>query len=515
MSKCFNWQSSNTFGYENNNKKCLVSFENIEFAKRYAYKTSLDYAYFIKEGRPFFAYYYFIQNQLKKYGKIHKTLMQEAKLRTNLILIDNYEDHVVINSCLTFSEFMNADTFKLKLTVCLMKILSDYYKRRGMDEQLAVEKCKHVFEEFFKGELSCERVVSMFEHILVNNLIENFDLKKMFTLEAASIWLPLMCFCKVYNLPFSCKYLQKCAESNQWLMFLIFAQIFQIPRYQVISALENFKDIGLKQHLEYSLHNVINLPNSDKNNKKNLEKKKKPSKTAKPKTKSKASKVVLTSSSSNSDSEEKETNKSNNKTAESESLESIDFYELLINCQNMSDPVLQLQIEAIRWFAPVLSVFATFYQQHDKISCLCSFLYASLKHPVHIPMAAASGTLYKVKSILFGLNDLKEAIQMTASKSYLRTLLNSLKIFLPNSILDIYVEFIYSVFVIKDLKQAQKLYSNYKYELIKITLSKHQSYIPIEWYEEVINKLTKITIIKCYTIDDLLILTKIITQSKI
>ena len=104
---------------------------------------------------------------------------------------------------------------------------------------------------------------------------------------------------------------------------------------------------------------------------------------------------------------------------------------------------------------------------------------------------------------------------MTASKSYLRTLLNSLKIFLPNSILDIYVEFIYSVFVIKDLKQAQKLYSNYKYELIKITLSKHQSYIPIEWYEEVINKLTKITIIKCYTIDDLLILTKIITQSKI
>lgn len=48
-------------------------------------------------------------------------------------------------------------------------------------------------------------------------------------------------------------------------------------------------------------------------------------------------------------------------------LESIDFYELLITCQNSPEPVMQLQLESIRWHTPVLSVFATFYQQHDKI----------------------------------------------------------------------------------------------------------------------------------------------------
>jgi hypothetical protein len=46
----------------------------------------------------------------------------------------------------------------------------------------------------------------------------------------------------------------------------------------------------------------------------------------------------------------------------SESLDSIDFYELLIECQNAPDPVLRLQLEALRWYAPVLAVFATFYQ---------------------------------------------------------------------------------------------------------------------------------------------------------
>jgi hypothetical protein len=80
MAKCFSWQKGNTIGLykldDNTNKlkTTLPSFENIEFANKYAYKDSLDYAFFIKQGRPFFAYHYFIQNQLKKFGKINKTL---------------------------------------------------------------------------------------------------------------------------------------------------------------------------------------------------------------------------------------------------------------------------------------------------------------------------------------------------------------------------------------------------------------------------------------------------------
>lgn len=66
-----------------------------------------------------------------------------------------------------------------------------------------------------------------------------------------------MCFSKIYHLPYSTKYLQLCAESNEWLMYLLFAQLYQIPRFQIINCLEHFTDIGLKQHLEYALHNVI------------------------------------------------------------------------------------------------------------------------------------------------------------------------------------------------------------------------------------------------------------------
>lgn len=93
ISRFFSWQKSNNLSLfkqddksktpamtsaptsnQQNHLNCLISFENAEFAKKFSYKDSLDYSYFLKRGRPFFAYYYFIQNQLKKYGKVNKIL---------------------------------------------------------------------------------------------------------------------------------------------------------------------------------------------------------------------------------------------------------------------------------------------------------------------------------------------------------------------------------------------------------------------------------------------------------
>ena len=518
----------------------MLSFENLDFSKRFAYKESLDYAFFLKQGRPFFAFYYFMKNQIKKYGKINKTLVEEARLRTNLILIENFDNTTICSSCITFSELINADTFKLKLNVCLMKILNAHFGKQGMTNEMANERTKAYFIRFFKDELEAKSMVGLFEHVLLNKMLVSLDSKNMFTMQACSIWNPLMCFCKIYNLNYSTKYMQVCAESNQWLMYLLFAQIYQIPRFQVIACLDYFTDIGLKQHLEYALHNVITSSssigdistNASSYSNSNISSKLRKAfrKTENKFTdwfKSKNKKKSTTTSKSQIKTKDENTSDENDDYnfeildhndvhhQHKDHLESIDFYELLITCQNAPEPVMQLQHESIRWHTPVLSVFATFYQQHDKISCLCTFLYASMRG-VNVSSLKLKktdvNTKMNPKNILFDLNDLKDALIEAASKSYLRTLLNALKIFTPKSILDIYVEFLYNLFVIKDSSQAQKLYSSYKHELIKLTLSKHGSYIPIEWYEEVINKLTRIMILKCYMIEDLQNLTSILGQ---
>lgn len=103
-------------------------------------------------------------------------------------------------------------------------------------------------------EIDAQEILYLFENIITNNVIENFDEKTMFTMKACLTWLPLMCFSRVYNVPYSIKYLELCAESNKWLMYLIFSQFYCIPKNQVIAGLEYFTDEGLKQHLEYALH---------------------------------------------------------------------------------------------------------------------------------------------------------------------------------------------------------------------------------------------------------------------
>lgn len=113
---------------------------------------------------------------------------------------------------------------------------------------------EEIFTDFFMEEIEAKEILYLFENILINNIIETFDQKTMFTMKACLTWLPLMCFSRVYNLPYSIKYLQLCAESNKWLMYLIFSQLYRIPKNQVITGLEYFTDIGLKQHLEYALH---------------------------------------------------------------------------------------------------------------------------------------------------------------------------------------------------------------------------------------------------------------------
>ena len=108
--------------------------------------------------------------------------MEEAKLRNTLILIENFDSPRVVSSCLTFAELLNSDTFKLKLNIYLLKTLNEYYVRRGMEQEMSSEKCKQTFVDFFKGDLDAKRMVSIFEQVLVDIMIERFDVKKMWVI---------------------------------------------------------------------------------------------------------------------------------------------------------------------------------------------------------------------------------------------------------------------------------------------------------------------------------------------
>lgn len=67
--------------------------------------------------------------------------IEEARLRTQLILINDFQNFRTISSCVHFTDLIESDSFKLKLNVELVNILFDYYVKQGMEEKLVREKC--------------------------------------------------------------------------------------------------------------------------------------------------------------------------------------------------------------------------------------------------------------------------------------------------------------------------------------------------------------------------------------
>ena len=53
------------------------------------------------------------------------------------------------------------------------------------------------------------------------------------SLEAGMKWRTAVEYCRHYNLPLPTKFLECCSKENNWLSFLVYAQIFNYDRIQV------------------------------------------------------------------------------------------------------------------------------------------------------------------------------------------------------------------------------------------------------------------------------------------
>ena len=122
---------------------------------------------------------------------------------------------------------------------------------------------------------------------------------------------------------------------------------------------------------------------------------------------------------------------------------------------------------------------------------------------------------------LNSLDELRDAIVTAAARKRLKTLCNALRIFMPNSLLDKYVDFLRSVFArhVEDgsggdeeettLIVSKRLLAEYKREALSLTTSNKNanaaaaSAQQLEWFEDVIEKITRITILSCYSLADL------------
>ena len=68
--------------------------------------------------------------------------MDEARIRTHVIAIQNYENNRIASSCVIFSELISGNTLKIKLHIHMIKnTLFNYYIKHGLDAASSSDKC--------------------------------------------------------------------------------------------------------------------------------------------------------------------------------------------------------------------------------------------------------------------------------------------------------------------------------------------------------------------------------------
>lgn len=222
----------------------LPHFNCDNLVQKYGYKKELDYVFYLRELRPSIASKLVIleQKQLKDANMRHEIKEKQID-KIFKIALNSSENKELSCSCICFLEMIGVSSEKLQVYLEVIEILS----AAGYD-------CSH-FKIMFESSLP-ENSLEHFEELLETSVLTGID----FSFESGKDFIAAMekyeiaiKFCRANNSKLPEGFLKNCAMNNDWLSFMIFAQIHAYPADQIKEVCQCFKN---PFYLEHILHCV-------------------------------------------------------------------------------------------------------------------------------------------------------------------------------------------------------------------------------------------------------------------
>ncbi|XP_067827395.1 spatacsin [Heptranchias perlo] len=334
-SRLFGWQSANllsTCDLSND----LPHFSCPDLVNKYAITERLDFSYYLRHGRPSYAFATFLVQQLAK-SSSPKQLIQQASIEAYTLGLAHFTAPPVAAACVAFLELLGVASFKLRIDLKVADAILKYWCRNAEESEHSslhnnlAEKLQNLVE--FNGS-TAEELLTHLENATWENLqIRNINRA---SLEAGQEWSLMAQFCRLHGITLSMAYLQECAREDEWLQFVVFAQIHNYQPDEVKALLKDFSPI-LQDHLTLAFQNL------------QFASQEKPA--------------------SCTDMNKMESNKKRETP--------VDLFQVLYWCQEKPKPWRYLLSEAVRQHAPVLSILAACFQETDDLQCLCVWVIMS------------------------------------------------------------------------------------------------------------------------------------------
>ena len=271
VARMFQWQQTNKLS-DGGARPAMPHFSG-EMSERFALIETLDFKYYLQQGRPLHAYDVYKKSVTSGSSVINP---QQVVRSVSELAIMHFHDDAITSACLMFFELLHDDSAAMSLRddIAVAQRIFKYESRRlggnptsahitinspGLAAAILALSYPPVSSAVLSPTLRTKPPEDS-----AQNILERLDASTAWLVKtdaggsagAAALlggvrsWQLVNRFCRKYKLPFRKTFLETCAASDNWALFLGFAQLERIPLSLVLSVADaSFRDPAIQSHI--------------------------------------------------------------------------------------------------------------------------------------------------------------------------------------------------------------------------------------------------------------------------
>ncbi|XP_059487739.1 spatacsin [Neocloeon triangulifer] len=240
--KLFGWQENHKNSIDETTLK-MPNFSKGSLYEKYANNQFINYEYYLKQGRPSYAYCSFIVDELKLFKKLSKKRIKQACNVAHGIALSRFSNQSIVAACVSFIEMLGLKSEKSRLHISTGLLIL---------KNIPSPATKDSISELLNSLLSNrEEAAPKLLAILEQSLIPN-DLNQINTFLPIQNWAVAVRLSKVHSLPMPESLLKFYCENDMWLHFVICLELYQYTTEQAFHLVEFVRSKSMKDHLKHS-----------------------------------------------------------------------------------------------------------------------------------------------------------------------------------------------------------------------------------------------------------------------
>ncbi|XP_039988709.1 spatacsin [Xiphias gladius] len=252
-SRLFGWQAANTLNSTEMSE--LPHFSSPHLVSRFALVENLDFLYYLRHGRPSFAYATFLVQQLSSCSDV-RLLLQQAWQQVYRLALQCFNVLPVASAAVCFCELLGVCSLKLRVDIRAANVILQHWNQHDTRSPPA----QHLHTLVSKGVKLAEAEPGAAEELIgyleaaVTYSLEQKGVGRS-SYEAAQEWALPVQFCQLHSLELSSVYPAHCAADGQFVHFLLFVQLHNFPPQQVRTLVAQFGPT-LQAHLSLAFQDL-------------------------------------------------------------------------------------------------------------------------------------------------------------------------------------------------------------------------------------------------------------------